>query len=478
MGRKSRNRRRNGVQEKTTIDKLPVNSTTKVDLYTRMTNSFMKTPMVITDSDSDSDDETVEFQFKPRRVFVNNLCSICMLPSKLLCENCKMVTYCSDQHKSEDTRKHEEFCKFLSEVCTESFPIAKHLRPDQYREFRVQLIGIMENAIKRRLELWEREVLLYPRICNECWNFSDQLHLCSTCNVDLCCRHLEEEHNKWCNDLSVFNKILALQQKHGYVNPQLPRSLESDCCILPKNFDSLLRRLYDNSNYYKDMDCYTYSTLTQMTTNPLTVLFALQNSIPNWRIIDSLVIHIVGAEFQFECSSLQVWERVFLHLLPNLRKLNLVFVGPELCLPKVPIELLSKVRLCGECRKSNRSVKVEFQAGKVYHDFATSQDSGCVDLICLFNPGLYRSTGFAGQDTWLETIRVINKSKAIVVATAYTEYEMPKDIERIRSVGDIEMFVEPQKNPFASVRPDRNFVSDESTPLIYKNGFLSVFKGK
>ena len=207
----------------------------------------------------------------------------------------------------------------------------------------------------------------------------------------------------------------------------------------------------------------------------------MQISCPEWQNRTDWTIHILGAEFQFEGIHLDVWEKLFLHFLPNLQKLHLILIGPELQLPKdVPPRFLSMVQVCKKCKSAGRAVVVTFKPGKLYHCLVRdpSQTLATPDLICLYNPGLYRTTGFAGKDTWLETIREFSKTLAPTTITSYTAQEMLWEINRINSVADVEVLLQPCKNPFASVKPDRNFVSDNTNPLIYKNYYITIVKGK
>ena len=64
-----------------------------------------------------------------------------------------------------------------------------------------------------------------------------------------------------------------------------------------------------------------------------------------------------------------------------------------------------------------------------------------------------------------------------ILVTSYTEVELPRDLARMRQHRDVQVEQEPRRNPFASLRPERNFVSDDVAPLIYKNYFLSVARG-
>ncbi|RLU15672.1 hypothetical protein DMN91_011427 [Ooceraea biroi] len=454
-----------------------------IDAYSRL-----KLPLVqpmqhcqTISSDSDEEEDTIELNFCPRFVFVSSLCLICMERSEKICESCGMVSYCGDRHRELDWLKHRDLCAVLSKVCTtgEGLSLLPELSADEYRVYRLKLIEIVAHRLARPLELWEREILLYPRICRGCRRFSKMLRCCEACGVELFCEDHDHGHEKWCREFQVFRRVLFLQHGNGHVNPELPNaSSQKNPLRLPNNFDSLMAWLYHHSTYYCDMDCYTYCSLSHVSTVPLTTLYSIQVSCQDWEVADTLVVHVIGAEFQFECTNLHAWEKLFLHLLPTLKHLQLMFIGPELRLPTVPLDLLATVKICSACKLSGRRVNVSFHPGKFYHDFCRSKQFVKPHLVCLFNPGLYRETGFDGRDTWPETIREFCKARVPVCVTSYTKHEIPREMIRIKSIADVETILEPQRNPFASIKPDRNFVSDDTAPLIYKNYYIAIIKGK
>lgn len=81
------------------------------------------------------------------------------------------------------------------------------------------------------------------------------------------------------------------------------------------------------------------------------------------------------------------------------------------------------------------------------------------------------------QDTWPQTIEKFCDYGVPILVTSYTEVELPHDLIRIREFREVQVEQEPHRNPFASLKPERNFVSDDVAPLIYKNYFVSVFRG-
>lgn len=459
-----------------TVKMNQTSATTILDISSRL-NLPLKPSEIDLTVDSD-DEETLEFHIRPRFVYVCNLCLVCMnvCSTEIRCNDCQMVSYCSEQHKNDNKRKHMELCKALCEICDgmKGHSLAKGLPPDLYRTFRIKTIDIIEQKMGRRLDLWEREILLYPRICRTCKKIDQDLNYCLDCGIDFFCKDHQLNHLKWCKDLQVFKKVLSLQYKHGHVNPEVPVVYYKEPHVLPENFDSLIYSMCDNSPNYRQIDCYTYACLSSVATAPLTALFAMQTSIPDWRTKTKFNIHVIGAEFQFECASLKVWELLFLHFLPNLKNLCIEFTGPELYLPGAPPELLGKIKMCKRCKLSKRKIDVFFNSQKLYHK---TENKTKADLICLFNPGLYRETGYDGTDTWPDTIKKFCKSKVPIVVTSYTEFEIPRDLERIRSICNIQLLLGPQKNPYATVKPDRNFVSDDVSPLMYKNHCISIVIG-
>ncbi|XP_014217142.1 uncharacterized protein LOC106645736 [Copidosoma floridanum] len=391
-----------------------------------------------------------------------------------------MIVYCSAEHRLEDAARHGQLCAVLTRLCrdTDSLALAKDLGPEEYRSFRVGLLSVAEAALCRPMEPWEREVLLYPRLCRLCHG-SPPLECCPACGMEFFCPGHGASHGAHCDQLRVFRGVLEAQAERGFEAPRIP-----DLVVavggdgLPGDFDALMGEVFAPCDYER-MDCCSYAALSQAASPALTAFHGLRclaGLDPAGRGAlrgESLTIHVIGAELQFECANLSVWEKLFLHLLPSLRNLRLEFCGPELQVPPDIAEILRHPRLCANCRTKKRKIDVAFHCNKLYHQIET----GRPDMVCLFNPGLYRTTGFANQDTWPQTIEKFCDYGVPVLVTSYTEMELPHDLVRIREYRNLKIELEPRRNPFASQKPERNFVSDDVTPLIYKNYFFSLIRG-
>ncbi|XP_058791166.1 uncharacterized protein LOC131664241 isoform X2 [Phymastichus coffea] len=485
MGRKSKRKSKCNHTLKTSTGKF---NGIKSDLKTDEIPTLSKTipivdrlglPAYQTDEAEDEESE-LQLDFRPRPYFVSSLCYVCSKACDDVhfdCEQCGMVTYCSSQHRQQNLKHHKQLCTVLAEICVKNngLDLARNLGPDEYRSFRVELLRIVEQALGRRMELCEREILLYPKLCRTCHS-SDGLKTCSDCLMEFFCEEHRGNHEDHCAEWRVFRGVLAMQADSGFLAPKIPDFAIIGDEELPENFDGLMKTIFAFGNDYDRIDCASYAALSQAASPALTARYTLQLSAQGHKLTTnrkSLRVHVIGAELQFECANLAVWEKLFLHLLPGIKSLRLEFSGPELQVPDDIAKVLKRPRLCAGCRAKGREIHVVFHCGKLYHQIECDRP----DLVCLFNPGLYRTTGFANQDTWPRTIEKFCDHGVPILITSYTEVELPRDLARVREYRELEVEQEPRRNPFASLRPERNFVSDDSAPLIYKNYFLSVARG-
>ncbi|GAB0092133.1 hypothetical protein DMENIID0001_071030 [Sergentomyia squamirostris] len=434
---------------------------------------------------SDEDEEFIEYKFTPRQVFIATICQVCKIALKdpNPCLSCLMVSYCSEAHSKEDAVIHQQLCRALQEIARKRgghvYNNAKILSHDDFRNLRVHTLNLCESLTQRSLQPFEKEILLFPRICctPTCREWRTPLLTeCQKCGQVSYCRdqptHLPPDHQRWCPFFLLYQKLVVRQKTTGRIEPTLPSRIFLQRYELPNTMDEVFKELYKTNAAIKD-DC-TYATLTQLATAPLTAFYALHKA--QITVPETLTIHLVGAELQFEGDTLDKWEAFFLHLIPQVLELRVVFIGPELNAENLPLDILSRIRMCRTCRQSCRGVKFDFQCGKLYHDYAKQSAFTKPDLICFFNPGLYRATGFSGLDTWPETIKAATSLNAPIIVTSYTEIESPQDLSQLHrdSSRPLNLIQAPSVNPFSSQRPERNFISDEISPMIFKNYFVFI----
>lgn len=437
------------------------------------------------------DEAEMEHKLIQRNIFLNYVCHVCKSlvsssSSLKKCSNCKMLSYCSKEHQKEHWAAHKDLCKVISKICkqngvTNLFGKAVGISPDEYRYYRSHCINKCEMELGRELYLWEKEMICFPQVCHTCYESDTQkLTSCPNCHHVSYCKlgHLKTDHDIWCKEFQVYRDITLYQCHHGIIQPLLPdKSLQQ---YAPLTGDMKTFLLNTNIVREKSLELHRLNlvALSDIATCPLTVLFSLQQCNFHLETTETLTIHLVGAEMQFEVETLQKWELFLLHLIPSLNMLKIVFIGPELKTESKFSQMLGN-KTCMKCNTAGRMVIYEFWK-TLYHKFVMSLDYQKPDLICAFNAGLYRLTDFEGKDTWSPTIKAMLKEQDIpVVVTEYTQKELPFDIQRTQNLVDsLEILTPPTRNPFASLKPSLNFLSEETVPVIFKNFYITILQGK
>lgn len=305
------------------------------------------------DEDDEEDEEYIEYKFSPRKVFLFNLCHVCqkILNEKcFLCPNCKMIAYCDPKHCEEDQANHRDYCRAIQDVAKKRgghvYNNARVLSPNEFRNLRVHTLNICCTSLKRPLQAFEKEILLFPRLCakTECRNWRvEELENCPKCHQVAYCKsnpeHVSEGHQKWCEIFKLYQLLVLQTSRLGRIEPAMPSAILTQPIKLPMVMDDLFKSLYGGPV----RDPCLKVVLSQLATGPLTALNAAI-SVAKLTIGETFVVHLIGAELQFEGDTLDKWEAFFLHLVPGLTELRVVFVGPELNVENLPVEILSRIR--------------------------------------------------------------------------------------------------------------------------------------
>ncbi|XP_034482090.1 uncharacterized protein LOC117787627 [Drosophila innubila] len=429
-------------------------------------------------SGSDDDEaEYIEYIYKPRQYFMSSLCNHCKADlcgkQPLPCKGCGLIFYCSVGHMRDD-QEHRQLCYGLRQLVEKNghdvFYRSGDFSAEQFRSYRIVCIRQLEQTINRSLTAIEQEVLLFPLICNhvKCREHRyKRLKACARCGEVAFCKdkpnHLSDSHAAWCDTYKLFKEFVMRQFKFGRLEPPLPDEILREAPVSCSNTKQIIKSLKFNVG-----DECEFAALTQISTGPLTAFYALK--LCDRLDAEQLTIHLVGAEMEFEVDVFQKWEIFLLHILPTVRTLHVVFVGPELNAHKISLEQLAKIRCCRLCRKAQRTVDYYFE-NRLYHDYCSETSFKSPDLVCFFNSGLYRATGYALEDTWPDTIQASLNLKCPVVVTSYTKYEAPLDMSHFinQSNRKLNVVLPPTTNPFGSEKPERNFISDDDAPFMFKN---------
>lgn len=457
-------------------EKITLESITKETLPT---NSFERN----LDFDESLEDE-IEYKFIQRNIFLINSCQVCKSHKSAeggtlkKCNNCKMISYCNKEHQVEHWNYHKDLCKAIRKVCKNNsinylYEKTKGLTPEEFKYFRITMINKTSQELKRNLELWEKEMFYYPEVCIICFESNrNLLEVCIGCNQVFLCKndHLKENHKKWCNDMKQYRDLIIFQEKNGILQPEL-NTHHKNIEIVNKKIKEVLVTLMNPRALIK-LNALVFSVVTDNASCPLTVKFAIEKL--NMNNIKELTIHVVGAETFFELDNISKWENFLAHVLDATEIIKIIFIGPELVLSNVLKNFLKLIKMCDRCLKMNKKILFEYHENKCYHEYVKSSKYTKPDIICAFNAGMYRVTGFNGEDTWGLSIQEMIKSKVPLLITEYTSMELNYDLKRIQNSIPINIIIPPSQNPFASLKPSLNFVSEEEIPLIYKNYFYMI----
>lgn len=140
----------------------------------KVSNTTKFTAPIPLSDDDDEEEDFIEYKFMPRQVFICTICQSCKVPlqpvNRILCQLCQMVTYCSTEHLTNDEPSHKELCSAIQEIAKKRgghiYNNARILNNNDYRSLRVHTLNICENLLKRPLQTYEREILLFPRLCS------------------------------------------------------------------------------------------------------------------------------------------------------------------------------------------------------------------------------------------------------------------------------------------------------------------------
>ncbi|CAL4088802.1 unnamed protein product, partial [Meganyctiphanes norvegica] len=199
--------------------------------------------------------------------------------------------------------------------------------------------------------------------------------------------------------------------------------------------------------------------------------------------VQELRVHIIGALSIRELLGIIRWEYL-LHRLPNMIKLHVVFVGPELFGEMSSDELPdnhclddSGMTRCPDCQEKNRLVLYEM-SHTYYHDYASGPHYKKPDVIVAFNCGFHQNKG-TDVDTWPESLQLMTRDPQIpLVFTSFTKNEAMNDLAAVEAVNEVEVMLDAVKNPFMGLWPNREVDPEDSESwMYYTNQYITVVRG-
>lgn len=207
---------------------------------------------------------------------------------------------------------------------------------------------------------------------------------------------------------------------------------------------------------------------------PLTVLAALEESVPDPPAAETVTLHIVGAAGK-EFQSLKLFEEI-LHLLPTVKHLKVALVGPESPGTSAgqtgDLDQDIELNCCSTCGSNGRRRTVtSFQGG--YHEYATRPAYTKPDLAVLFHSG--RSQAYVEE--WKPTTHFLVDSGTRTLCTTYTEREAREETAELDELG-VSFVVRPEVNKWRGLAPLPELIEGPEHGAYYNNYYRYIYQGR
>lgn len=374
---------------------------------------------------------------------------------------------------------------------------------ESWLDYRNYLLLTAIIKIGRRLQVFEDQILLFPRVCEVCKEAeASRMIDCSVCRSVFYCsdEHRSqdaERHMKWCQNYLLCIQCDVLEAKEGVPDLSFPNIVDNQYTKLPATirdhitseilFDASVGRkeIIDE----KDLDQTHITLLSERLSYPLSLLYSLQEleigpDRQSVNQISELRVHVVGAKSTVELLGIIRWEYM-VHRLPSLKKLHIVFVGPELFTASGLSDELpdnhclddSLMTRCKDCERKDRSIIYEM-CQMLYHEYVKASCFTSPDVIVAFNCGFHEFQD-EDKDTWPESLSVMVKNPDVpLIFTSYTQSEAKKDLVAVEKVDEIEVSLPTSLNPYRSMRPTRDISREDDCDMYFENQFITCVRGK
>lgn len=390
------------------------------------------------------------------------------------CSNCKMISYCGKDHQKQHWPQHKDLCKVISEMLNNTLGTSclfeKHENQcsNVWSRKKTNLMLLAQLKLGRRLEFYEEHMFKFPRVCSVCHDGKpSSLKDCEFCpNASFCNLHKIEDtrHSKLCKALKLCFDLDVAATLFERKSPRHVVPFHEETAYLPSSITDFIN-LYINEDRTLPMssECHLpYNS--EYLTRPLTVLYAIEKL--EFNVEPGIILHVIGANM-VEVDGLEVWE-ILLHWLPTLTELTIVLIGPELVWGSF------EPNVCDYCVAKGMRVRVELR-NMLYQDYVTSQWYEKPDYLIGFNTGIHECIELgSSKDTWTPSVLTMAEQNCPLVLTSYTLSESIEEHKRVCIIlGDTETRLCCVRNPFSSLRPHRDFETEE---VFYQNQFVTIYQ--
>ncbi|XP_032685290.1 uncharacterized protein LOC116850762 [Odontomachus brunneus] len=409
---------------------------------------------------------------KYNQFFNPNVCHVCKCPSRdlITCNFCKMISYCSEEHKDIHRNSHSEICIAMAIRITDKSFSDTHRSLEEWIESRNDVLEQILPSLSRCIYQYEKEMILCAKSCCVCYR---QINL-SPCNIcysaNFCDEHQTEFsvlHKKDCGELLLLlNMNMAdiihmekLQKKRKFGKFPIQRSFHDNITFINSyvlsKVSSYRSKMLDNPNsiLYWTTEQYIYSDFVS---SPLTLYYALKKS--NLLSVPlnacKYIVHLIDAN-RIDVISLQTWH-IFLHFFRRIKELYIVLI-------KSPIfESRDLGSVCSTCRMYRQKLYVK-NVSETYYTYVRSESYEPPNVIVLQT---------ISMGTWLGSITAIIAQKCPLLLTADTRSTAQKNLNMIKDITGETRKCLYRKNKFRGYRPYRNYVTGK---CYYRNAHFIMY---
>ncbi|XP_043478045.1 uncharacterized protein LOC122508642 [Leptopilina heterotoma] len=314
--------------------------------------------------------------FKGR--FFPNECFICKSRRMLIRCDCKMIAYCSEEHRLQHLPIHESFCKAVREVIKEKG--LKHiseriLNTNTTWDNVFQYMINFEKKLGRCMTPLEISMWVRPRVCFYCRDSRLNLYDCPDCPiVSFCKSHRRNQMNSHnCGLMNRYLKTLSVAEE-----------LNIDMQFLPSRFPYISEDRFDIFDPLTHTVYDTSSSILSISTKENLIHFiniASKLNVALEKIYDTtpekIIIHIVSFSNDHAIIIANHWE-FFLHVNPKIRNLKIVITQ------NYSIESsLENYSLCEKCVKLEKTLSVEKYLSS-YKEYMLKENYQVPDILFNF----------------------------------------------------------------------------------------------
>ncbi|XP_033218434.1 uncharacterized protein LOC117173896 [Belonocnema kinseyi] len=296
-----------------------------------------------------------------------------------------MISYCGTEHQKEHWPEHKQFCREIwimikEHAVSHLYQNIQGLDLETWNLQRDLLLQELEERLGREVTFHELDVLMFPRICFICHEArQEELKNCPGCPAaSFCNEHPSSPlHDADCHKIKKIHEMnmeadpakrLMLMEVLVPVITHLQMNKSSD---LPDSMQEFLDRHAKPGMNFSENEMIIMSDFCD---EPLTVFNALKKM--NYSHSD-IIIHIEGMSSTSQTIDTSKYWEVLFHLLPNLRKMKIVFVD-------VDSACHIGVTLCQNCRSMNKSISVKTTALS-YLEYIKKKEFERPSLVVFFN---------------------------------------------------------------------------------------------